>query len=101
MNTLAIRMEIPQIVTVSVTDGTLTVELSDGRTVLVPTTWYPRLVHATPEERQGWRLIGNGHGIHWESLDEDISIENLLAGKPSGESQNSFQQGLSKRIKQP
>ncbi|GAB6163160.1 DUF2442 domain-containing protein [Desulfothermus naphthae] len=101
MNTLAIRMEIPQIVTVSVTDDTLTVELSDGRTVLVPTTWYPRLVHATPEERQGWRLIGNGHGIHWESLDEDISIENLLAGKPSGESQNSFQQWLNKRIKQP
>ena len=101
MNTLAIRMEIPQIVTVSVTDDTLTVELSDGRTVSVPTTWYPRLVHATPEERQGWRLIGNGHGIHWESLDEDISIENLLAGKPSGESQNSFQQWLNKRIKQP
>lgn len=99
MNTLAIRMEIPQIVTVSVTDDTLTVELSDGRTVSVPTTWYPRLVHATPEERQGWRLIGNGHGIHWESLDEDISIENLLAGKPSGESQNSFQQWLNKRIK--
>ena len=101
MNTLAIRMEIPQIVTVSVTDDTLTVELSDGQTVSAPTTWYPRLVHAAPEERQRWRLIGNGHGIHWESLDEDISIENLLAGKPSGESQNSFQQWLNKRIKQP
>ena len=99
MNTLAIRMEIPRIVNVSVTDDTLTVELSDGRTVSVPTAWYPRLVHATPEERQNWRLTGNGHGIHWESLDEDISVENLLAGRPSGESQKSFKQWLDKREK--
>ncbi|RKX62224.1 MAG: DUF2442 domain-containing protein [Thermodesulfobacteriota bacterium] len=99
MNTLAIRMDIPRVVTVSVTDDTLTVELSDGRTVSVPTAWYPRLVHATAEERQNWRLIGNGHGIHWESLDEDISVENLLAGRPSGESQKSFKQWLDKRKK--
>jgi len=99
MNTLAIRMEIPRVVNVSVTDDTLTVELSDGRTVSVPTAWYPRLVHATAEERQNWRLIGNGHGIHWESLDEDISVENLLAGRPSGESQKSFKQWLDKRKK--
>jgi len=99
MNTLAIRMDIPRVVTVSVTDDTLTVELSDGRTVSVPTVWYPRLVHATAEERQNWRLIGNGHGIHWESLDEDISVENLLAGRPSGESQKSFKQWLDKRKK--
>jgi len=99
MNTLAIRMEIPRVVNVSVTDDTLTVELSDGRTVSVPTAWYPRLVHAIAEERQNWRLIGNGHGIHWESLDEDISVENLLAGRPSGESQKSFKQWLDKRKK--
>jgi len=99
MNTLAIRMDIPRVVTVSVTDDTLTVELSDGRTVSAPTAWYPRLVHATAEERQNWRLTGNGHGIHWESLDEDISVENLLAGRPSGESQKSFKQWLDKRKK--
>ena len=99
MNTLPIKMEIPRVVNVSITDDTLTVELSDGRTVSVPTAWYPRLVHATAEERQNWRLIGNGHGIHWESLDEDISVENLLAGRPSGESQKSFKQWLDKRKK--
>jgi len=99
MNTLAIRIEIPRVVDVSVTDHTLTVELSDGRTVSVPTAWYPRLVHATAEERQNWRLTGNAHGIHWESLDEDTSVENLLAGRPSGESQKSFKQWLDNREK--
>ena len=97
MNTLAIKMEIPQIVNVSVTDDTLTVELSDGRTISVPTAWYPRLVHATPQEREKWRVIGKGHGIHWESLDEDISVENLLAGRPSGESLASFKKWVENR----
>jgi hypothetical protein len=54
-------------------------------------------VHATPEQRDNWRLIGKGHGVHWEDLDEDISVEGLLAGKPSGESQASFKKWLSKR----
>ncbi len=97
MNTLAIKMEIPQIVNVSVTDDTLTVELSDGRTISVPTAWYPRLVHATPQEREKWKVIGKGHGIHWESLDEDISVENLLAGRPSGESLASFKKWVENR----
>ena len=97
MNTLAIKMEIPQIVNVSVTDDTLTVELSDGRTISVPTAWYPRLVHATPQEREKWKVIGKGHGIHWESLDEDISVENLLAGRPSGESLASFKEWVENR----
>jgi hypothetical protein len=68
----------------------LCVDLSDGRTISVPLTWFPRLLHASPEERGNWRLIGKGHGIHWEDIDEDISIEGLLADKPSGESQVSF-----------
>ena len=97
MNTLAIKMEMPQIVNVSVTDDTLTVELSDGRTISVPTAWYPCLIHATPKERENWRVIGKGHGIHWESLDEDISVENLLAGKPSGESVASFKKWVEDR----
>jgi hypothetical protein len=99
MNTLAIKIEIPRIVHVSLSDDTLTVELTDGRSVSVPIAWYPRLIHATKEERNNWRLMGNGHGIHWELLDEDISIENILAGRPSGESQKSFKQWLEKRKK--
>ena len=79
------------------TDDTLTVELNDGRAVSVPLAWYPRLVHATPKERRDWRLIGKGQGIHWEDLDEDISVEGLLAGRPSGESQASFKRWLATR----
>ncbi len=72
---------------VRVDDQQITVELTDGRTVSAPITWYPRLAHGTPAERSAWRLIAGGRGIHWTELDEDVSVENLLAGKPSGESQ--------------
>jgi len=82
---------------VSVTDDTLTVELSDGRSISAPLAWYPRLVHGTVEERRRWRLIGQGHGIHWPDLDEDISVENLLLGRPSSESQNSLKKWLGRR----
>jgi len=99
MSTLAIEIEIPRAVDVKVTKDTLTVELSDGRTISVPLQWYPRLVYATPEERKNWRLIGNGEGIHWEDLDEDISVEGLIAGRSSGESQESFKKWLEKRKK--
>ena len=94
MNTSAIEISLPVAETVTVTEDTLTVELSDGRSLSVPLAWFPRLVHATPVERRGWRLIGRGHGIHWEKLDEDISVEGLLAGRPSGESQASFKKWL-------
>ncbi|WHZ24798.1 MAG: hypothetical protein OJF47_003910 [Nitrospira sp.] len=87
----------PAAETVTVTKDTLTVELTDGRSLSVPLAWFPRLVHATPAERKNWRLIGRGHGIHWSKLDEDISVEGLLAGKPSGESQASFKKWLSAR----
>jgi hypothetical protein len=97
MTTSAIEFEIPDAVDVSVTEDTLSVELSDGRTISVPLEWYPRLVHGTPEERNKWRVIGRGQGIHWEELDEDISVEGLLAGKPSGESQASFKKWLAER----
>ncbi len=82
---------------VVVTDDSLTVDLVDGHTISVPLAWYPRLCHGTPEERRNWRLIGHGEGIHWPDLDEDISVENLLAGKPSGESQRSLKQWLEAR----
>ena len=83
--------------TVVVTDDTLTAELSDGRTISTPLAWYPRLLHGTAEERGHWRLIGDGRGLHWPDLDEDVSVENLLAGRPSGESQRSFAEWLSRR----
>jgi len=97
MSTSAVELEIPDAIDVTVTEDTLSVELSDGRTILVPLDWYPRLTHAKEEERANWRIIGRGHGIHWEDIDEDISVEGLLAGKPSGESQSSFKKWLASR----
>ena len=82
---------------VIVTDDTLTVDLTDGRTIAVPLAWYPRLLHGTQAERSNWRFIGDKEGIHWPDLDEDISVENLLSGKPSGESQSSFKRWLESR----
>lgn len=81
---------------VVITGDSLTVELNDGRSISAPLVWYSRLLHGTPEERNNWRLIGNAEGIHWPDLDEDISVENLLLGKPSGESQASFEKWLKK-----
>jgi hypothetical protein len=75
----------------------LTVELSDARNISVPLTWYPRLLHGQPEELANWRLIGKGVGLHWDDLDEDISVENLLAGRRSGESKESFKRWLKTR----
>lgn len=97
MVTSTIDMRVPEATQVSLTDSALTVELADGRTLTVPLVWYPRLSHATSEERNHWRFIGRGEGIHWPDLDEDISVANLLAGKPSGESQRSLKQWLELR----
>ncbi len=82
---------------VTVGDEALTVELSDGRTISVPLAWFPRLAHGTPAERTNWRLIGGGSGIHWPDLDEDISVESLLAGRRSGETQASLRRWLEAR----
>ena len=97
MSSLITELQKTKIVDVKVTDVTLTVNLDDGRTVSVPTEWYPRLAHGTPQEQKNWRLIGRGTGIHWPDLDEDISLENLLLGQPSGESQESLKRWLSNR----
>jgi hypothetical protein len=94
MITSTIEAKIPNAEDVRVTDDTLHVELSDGRTLSVPLAWYPRLVHATQEERDNWELVGAGQGIRWPDLDEDLSIEGLIAGRPSGESQRSFKRWL-------
>jgi hypothetical protein len=99
MTTLAIELRMVSAQNVQVTDDALIVDLSDGRTVSVPLAWFPRLMHGTQEERNNWRLIGDGEGIHWPDIDEDISVENLILGKPSGESQKSFKRWLEARAK--
>ena len=91
------QLEMPTIQNVMVTDDTLSVDLSDGRTISVPLAWYPRLLHGSIEERNDYRFIAGGSGIHWNQLDEDVSIKNLILGQPSGESQKSFQRWLNSR----
>lgn len=91
------EVNVPDATVVSANEDTLTAELSDGRTISVPLSWYPRLLHATPQERSNWELIGGGQGIHWPDLDEDISIEGLLAGRKSGEGRSSLKQWLAAR----
>ncbi|MGV0028128.1 DUF2442 domain-containing protein [Phormidesmis priestleyi] len=99
MTSLTIELpEMPRIQKVIVTDDTLSADLSDGRTISVPLAWYPRLLQGSIEERNDWRLIGSGSGIHWHQLDEDVSLKNLILGQPSGESQKSFQRWLSSRL---
>ncbi len=97
MSTLALNLDSSDAVDVSVTEDTLAVELSDGRTISVPLEWYPRLVDGSAQERNNWRIIGRGEGVHWADLDEDISVEGLLVGKPSGESLGSFKKWLAQR----
>jgi Protein of unknown function (DUF2442) len=99
MSSSAIETKASSAIDVRVSDDTLTVDLSDGRVISVPLSWYPRLSHGTQSERANWRPIGDGNGIHWQDLDEDISIENLLGGRPSGESQSSFKKWLDQRLK--
>jgi hypothetical protein len=90
-------MEIPFVTAVEVSDEAISLELSDARKISVPLAWYPRLLHGRPEERRRWRLIGDGEGVHWDDLDEDVSVENLLAGRRSGESKESFRRWLAAR----
>jgi hypothetical protein len=100
MRTSPIELEIPNAENITVTEDTLSVDLSDGRTISVPLIWYPRLAHASSVERNNWRLIGKGIGIHWEDVDEDISVEGLLLGRASGESQKSLAKWLESRAHQ-
>lgn len=94
-----VEIGIPNAVDVGTTDEALIVELNDGRMISAPLAWYPRLLRATQEERSNWRLIGKGQGIHWDNLDEDISVENLVTGRRSGESQASLQRWIKARDK--
>jgi hypothetical protein len=99
MNTLATEIRTTLAQSISVTEDSLIVDLNDGRTVTVPLAWFPRLLSGSDEERKDFRLIGKGEGIHWPQLDEDISVEGLILGRPSGESQRSLKRWLEGRQK--
>ena len=72
-----------QVRDVRVTDDTISVDLFDGRTITVPLAWYPRLLHATSEQRANWHIAGAGYGMHWPDIDEDLSTRGLLQGAPA------------------
>lgn len=97
MSTSRAEQPAPSAVTVKITSDAFSVELDDGRTVTVPIGWYPRIAHASSRERRNWRLIGTGEGIHWPDLDEDVSVDGILRGRPSAESQASLERWLSGR----
>ena len=99
MTTSSVATETAAARHVRVTDRTLVVELRDGRVVSVPLNWYPRLAEGSPRERRRWELLGPGIGIHWPDLDEDISVEGLLQGLPSGESRASLDEWRALRKK--
>ncbi len=87
----------PIAVDVKITKRRLTVELVDKRSITIPLEWYPRLFHGTNDERQNWRLLGDGYAIEWLDLDEHIGVEGLLAGRKSSESQHSIERWLTSR----
>jgi hypothetical protein len=72
-----------RIIDVTVDEHTLSAHLADGRTITVPLAWYPRLLHASESDRANWKISGGGHGIHWPTLEEDLSSEGLLRGAPA------------------
>ncbi len=97
MNSLVIEVEEARARRVSVSDDSLTVDLHDGRTVITPLSWYPRLWHGTPEERNNFEIIGDGTLIHWPQLDEDLSVSGIILGRRSAESQQSLERWLKER----
>jgi hypothetical protein len=96
MTTLVLETD-PVAVGVITAEETMTVHLADGRSIVIPLAWYPRLMHGSPAQRQHWQLLGNGYAIEWPDLDEHISVEGLLAGRRSGESEQSLARWLTAR----
>ena len=97
MNTSIVETD-PLATQLEVTDEKLIVNLIDGRSLIIPLSWYPRLLHATKKERENWEILGDGYAIAWDDLDEHIGIEGLLSGKSSGESDRSFEGWLTARV---
>jgi hypothetical protein len=100
MSSLTIEIQEVQAKNVVVSEDALTVDLTDGRTIIAPLMWYPRLWYGMPEERNNFEIIGNGNYIHWPDLDEDLTVVGILAGRRSGESQKSLEKWLSARKQQ-
>jgi hypothetical protein len=97
MNSSAVDMQGARAQSVRVTEDAISVDLVDGRTIIVPLVWYPRLWHGTPEERSHVEVFGDGAYIHWPALDEDLTVAGLLTGRHSGESAQSLQKWLEAR----
>lgn len=97
MNSSAIEIQEPRAQSVRVTEDALAVDLVDGRTIIVPLVWYPRLWHGTPEERNRFEIFGDGAYIHWADVDEDLTVAGLLAGRRSAESPQSIKKWLETR----
>lgn len=97
MNSLVVEIREASAQNVTVSKDALTVDLVDGRTIIVPLVWYPRLWHGTPEEQSNFEIIGDGTLIHWPGLNEDPGVSGILAGRPSGESRQSLQRWLEER----
>ncbi len=97
MSTSTTEIYPPLAARVSIDADALEVALDDGRTITVPLAWYPRLLHALPAELANYRLIGNGSGIHWPDVEEDVSVAALLDGRASGESSASLSRWLAGR----
>ena len=91
----------PRVTDVEIRGNLLVVHLDDGREASAPLQWYPRLFHATPGERKHWELFGNGYAIEWPDIDEHISVEGILAGRRSGESETSLNRWLASRSRKP
>ncbi len=97
MTSSAAEITLPHVVAVEATDVFLSFAHSDGRTISIPLSWYPRLAEATPAERSNWRLIGTGEGMHWPDLDEDISVDAAIGGRSSAEGPGSLRRWRSAR----
>jgi hypothetical protein len=97
MSSLAVEVQEPRGKAVKVSDEGLTVDLVDGRTIVAPLAWFPRLWHGTPQERNHIEIFGDGAYIHWPDLDEDLTVAGLLAGQRSGESPQSLKKWLDSR----
>jgi len=97
MSFLAVEVQEPRGKSVKVSDEGLTVDLVDGRTIMVPLAWFPRLWHGTPQERNHFEIFADGACVHWPDLDEDLTVAGLLAGQRSGESPQSLKKWLDSR----
>ena len=100
MSSLAAETQEARAQAVTVSEDALSVDLVDGRTIIVPLVWYPRLWHGTPEERNHFEIVGDGAYLHWTDLDEDLTVAGLIAGRRSGESPQSLKKWLDARSAQ-